>query len=81
MTMLEKAAPKLSKAFEPKSELEQSQLKLKLANAGFNSPNAPQMYSGARAALGIVCALAGGALGYFRWGANMQGMTGLLKMF
>lgn len=77
MTMLEKAAPTLSKAFEPKSELEQNELKVKLANAGFNAPNAPQMYAGARAALGIVCALAGGALGYFRWGANMQGMMAL----
>jgi tight adherence protein C len=77
MTMLEKAAPKLSKAFEPKSELEQSELKVRLANAGFNSPNAPQLYSGARAGLGIVCAVAGGALGYFRWGANMQGMMAL----
>jgi tight adherence protein C len=66
MTMLEKAAPKLSKVFEPKSELEQSQLKIRLANAGFNSPNAPQMYAGARAGLGIFCAIAGGALGYFR---------------
>lgn len=74
MTILERAAPKLSKALEPKSELEQNQLKVTLANAGFNSPGAPQMYHGARAALGIVCAMAGGALGYFRWGLNMQGM-------
>ena len=77
MTMLEKAAPTLSKAFEPKSELEQSELKVRLANAGFNSPNAPQMYAGARAGLGIICAIAGGALGYFRWGVNMQGMMAL----
>lgn len=77
MSMLEKAAPTLSKAFEPKSELEQNELKVKLANAGFNSPNAAQMYAGARAGLGIYCALAGGALGYFRWGANMQGMMAL----
>lgn len=77
MSMLEKAAPTLSKAFEPKSELEQNELKVKLANAGFNSPNAPQMYAGARAGLSIFCALAGAALGFFRWGANMQGMMAL----
>ena len=77
MSMLEKAAPKLSKAFEPKTELEQNDLKVRLANAGFNSPNAPQMYSGARAGLGLICAVAGGALGYFRWGINMQGMMAL----
>lgn len=75
MTMLEKAAPKLSKALEPKSELEQNDLKVKLANAGFNSPTAPQMYLGARAGMGILCAFIGGALGYFRWGLNMQGLT------
>lgn len=74
MSMLERAAPALSKALEPKSELEQSELKVKLANAGFNSPNAPQLYYGARVGLGLLCALAGGALGYFRWGLNMQGM-------
>ena len=33
-----KAAPKLSKALEPKTELEQSALKVRLANAGYNSP-------------------------------------------
>ena len=77
MSMLEKAAPALSKAFEPKSKLEQNELKVKLANAGFNSPNAPQVYAGARARLGIFCALAGAALGFFRWGANMQGMMAL----
>ena len=77
MSMLEKAAPALSKAFEPKSKLEQNELKVKLANAGFNSPNAPQVYAGARARLGIFCALAGAALGFFRWDANMQGMMAL----
>jgi tight adherence protein C len=34
-TMMEKAAPALSKALQPKSELEQSKLKVSLANAGF----------------------------------------------
>lgn len=77
MSMLEKAAPALSKAFEPKSKLEQNELKVKLANAGFNSPNATQVYAGARAGLGIFCAFAGAALGFFRWGANMQGMMAL----
>ena len=77
MSILEKAAPTLSKAFEPKSKLEQNELKVKLANAGFNSPNALEMYAGARAGLGIFCALAGAALGFFRWGVNMQGMMAL----
>ena len=42
--VLEKAAPALSKVLEPKSEFEQSELKVRLANAGFNTPNAPQLY-------------------------------------
>ncbi|MEM1062956.1 MAG: type II secretion system F family protein, partial [Planctomycetota bacterium] len=40
--MLEKAAPKLSSALKPQSELEQNALKVRLANAGFNSPGASQ---------------------------------------
>jgi tight adherence protein C len=39
-----KAAPALSKALEPKTELEQSNLRVKLANAGFSSPNAPTVF-------------------------------------
>ena len=42
--MLSKAAPALSKALQPKTDLEANKLKVKLANAGFNSPNAPQIY-------------------------------------
>ena len=43
-TIFEKAAPTLSKALEPKSETEQSDLRIRLANAGFSSPNAPQNF-------------------------------------
>lgn len=74
MSVLEKAAPTLSKALEPKSDLEKDQMKVRLANAGFNAPNAPQMYMAARVGLGLICAVLGGALGYFRWGMNMQGL-------
>ncbi|RLS52214.1 MAG: type II secretion system F family protein [Planctomycetota bacterium] len=62
--MIKAAAPALSKALQPTSELEQSQLKVRLANAGFSSPNASSIFlalkllgMGAGALLGGVVAL------------------------
>ncbi|MBL8816941.1 MAG: type II secretion system F family protein [Planctomyces sp.] len=43
-SMIERAAPALSKALESKSELEQSHLKIRLANAGFNNQNASRNF-------------------------------------
>lgn len=77
VTVLEKAAG-LSKALEPKSELEQNDLKVRLANAGFNSPAAPQMFLGAKVGLGVLCTLIGGAVGFVQWGMNMQGMMAII---
>ncbi len=42
--IIEKTAPALSKALESKSELEQSALKIRLANAGFTRPNASRNF-------------------------------------
>src|SRR5918997_1148703 len=42
--MVERAAPSLSKALQPKTELEQNKLKIRLANAGYNNPGAPQIF-------------------------------------
>jgi tight adherence protein C len=39
-SLVEKAAPALSRALEPKSETEQSLLRVRLANAGFSRPTA-----------------------------------------
>ncbi|MEY2724164.1 MAG: hypothetical protein RLZZ458_31 [Planctomycetota bacterium] len=39
-TIVEKTAPALSRALQPKTESEQSELRIKLANAGFSRPNA-----------------------------------------
>ena len=39
-----KAAPALSKVLQPKTELEENALKVRLANAGYNSPNAPVFF-------------------------------------
>ncbi|OAI55546.1 hypothetical protein AYO47_09505 [Planctomyces sp. SCGC AG-212-M04] len=38
------AAPALSKMLAPKTELEQSELKVRLANAGYGSPNASTLF-------------------------------------
>ncbi|GAB5443781.1 MAG: type II secretion system F family protein [Fuerstiella sp.] len=43
-SVIEKAAPALSKALQPKTETEQSDLKIRLANAGFSSPNAARNF-------------------------------------
>src|SRR5262245_42300081 len=42
--LLESAAPALAKPFVPKTEQEQSKLKLELSYAGFRSPGAPSIY-------------------------------------
>lgn len=72
MSVLEKAAPTLSKALEPKTDLEKNNLRVRLANAGINAPNAPQMYLAAKAGLGLLFVIIGGAYGYIRYGMNMQ---------
>ncbi len=56
--LLEMAAPALSKPFMPKSDLEQSQLKLRLATAGWRSESAVPIYLGFK----FVLTLAGIAL-------------------
>lgn len=42
--VIEKAVPTLSKALQPKSETEESDLKVRLANAGFGTPNAARNF-------------------------------------
>jgi tight adherence protein C len=52
--LLEMTAPALSKPLMPKSDLEQSQLKLKLATAGWRSEGAVPTYLGAKLLLTLV---------------------------
>jgi len=59
--LIEMAAPALSKPFMPKSEYEQSQLKLRLATAGLRSENVVSVYLGLKLVLTVV----GGAIGAF----------------
>lgn len=56
--MLEASAPMLAKPLKPKTEKEQSKLKLKLSHAGFRSEAAPQIFLGVKfimLVLGVVC--------------------------
>jgi tight adherence protein C len=73
-TMMEKAAPTLSKALQPKSELEQSKLKVNLANAGFNSPHASEWYLAINFASLIAGLLAGSGVGLAHWGMTQKGI-------
>jgi tight adherence protein C len=59
--ILEMAAPALSRPLMPKSEFEQSQMKLRLANAGWRSENAVAMYLGLKLILTAVGAVVGAA--------------------
>lgn len=76
--MLKKAAPTLSKALEPKSDLEQSELKVLLANAGFNSPNAGTFYLAIKTGCLVAGVMAGGGYGMASYGANQGGLTSLV---
>ncbi len=49
----EKAAPILAKPVKPKSASEQSNLKIKLANAGFRKESAPIIFLASKTALGL----------------------------
>lgn len=73
--MLEKAAPTLSKALQPKSEIEQSELAVRLANAGFNSPSAPQLYLTVKMIMLIAGGVFGGAIGFAVFGIRDNGFV------
>ncbi len=75
---LEKAAPKLSQALTPKSEVERNNLKLRLANAGFLSPNAASVFLTIKLLLLGVFSVAGAATGFSVWGFTMNGWCGVL---
>lgn len=75
---LEAAAPSLSQAIAPKSEVERNQLKLRLANGGFNHPNAASLFLTIKViALGIGVIL-GGGVGMTMYGLQLNSFTALL---
>jgi tight adherence protein C len=76
--VVEMAAPALSKALQPKTELEQSELKRRLANAGYNAPGAPQMFLAIKFAMMIGGCLLGGGFGLISWGLTQKGWTSIV---
>jgi tight adherence protein C len=76
--MMEMAAPALSKALEPKTELEQSELRTRLANAGYNSPSAPQTFLALKFALLVGGTILGGGFGLVSWGPTQKGWTSII---
>jgi tight adherence protein C len=74
-SVLQKAAPTLSKALQPKSELEQNKLKVGLANAGFNSPYAVEIYLAIKFASLIGGLILGSGYGLASWGATQKGIA------
>jgi tight adherence protein C len=73
MTLLERAAPALSKALQPKSELESNLLRVRLATAGYNSANAPQMYLALKMLFLVVGLFLGGGAGMLTYGPTKNG--------
>lgn len=76
--VVDMAAPALSKALQPKTDVEQSVLKQRLANAGYNSPTAPQVFLAFKFALMVVGAIMGGAFGLVSWGLTQKGWTSIV---
>lgn len=73
-SFVERTAPSLSKALEPRSEAEQSELRIRLANAGFNGSKAPQMFLAAKFCVGLLLTTIGASFGMVKYGWNMQGL-------
>ena len=77
-TVLEKAAPTLSKALQPKTELQRNELKVRLANAGFNSPNAPTLYLALKFMSMMIGFALGVSLGFLKWGLTQKGICAMV---
>lgn len=72
--------PAMSKALEPKTELEANELKIRLANAGFNNPKAPQLYLAIKFTALLIGALLGLSFGMLRYGMTQNGFASIALM-
>ena len=75
---LEKAAPSLSQAMAPTNADERNQLKLRLASAGFNNPNAASLFLTIKViglGLGVMI---GGGVGVGMYGLQLNSLTSLI---
>ncbi|MBC8117919.1 MAG: type II secretion system F family protein, partial [Candidatus Saccharimonas sp.] len=71
--VLAKAAPAMAKALGSKSDLEQNELRVRLANAGYNQASSAQMYLAIKVAMLGVGALLGGGYGMLAYGPTQKG--------
>ena len=71
--VLAKAAPAMAKALGSKSDLEQNELQVRLANAGYNQASSGQMYLAIKVAMLGVGALLGGGYGMLAYGPTQKG--------
>ncbi len=75
--IIERAAPALSHALQPKTELEQNELTIRMANAGFNNPKAPQLYLAIKFTALICGGLLGTGFGMLRYGMTQNGYASI----
>jgi tight adherence protein C len=75
--VIERAAPALSKALQPKSEAEQSSLRIRLANAGYSTPNAPRNYLAIKAVFLGFGLMVGGTYGFVSAGLSSNSWMSL----
>lgn len=76
--VLKAAAPALSSALKPKTDLEASQLKIRLSNAGFHSSNAPTFYLAIKTAFLIGGVFIGGGYGLWNYGLEYDALASLV---
>ncbi len=76
--MLEKAAPALSQALQPKTAVEAGDLKIRLANAGFQSPGASSMYLAIKFVMLLVGAASGAGYGLSVYGFKQNGLAAIV---
>lgn len=77
-SMFEKAAPAMSKALESKSELEKSNLKIRLANAGFAKPNAVRNFLAIKLMCLILGLMFGAVYGFASAGFSKNSLMSLV---
>ena len=77
-SLVEKTAPKLSKALEPTTELEQNNLKIRLSNAGYSGPNAPHLFLALKVAIALLGVLIGTGYGAASWGMGKNSLYALV---
>lgn len=78
--MLEKATPALAKPLAPKSDLEKSKLKMKLAHAGFRSEAAPSIFLGLKFAGLVAGLLFGGGTVLGLYGVTQKSLMGAVAI-